>query len=206
MTKKKKILVHEIKIFFFYIYITWSSFKWISWGRRGADLKRKTSRCAGGAPGKPARGARDAARGAGKPRPCLRLASKRGHEAGLVAGLPFLLVRSPGEPLVPPRASRCSLRPPPHFGSPLGTLPTQNEGTDREGEAAKRDGMRPPSRWRLLPAPPCKQGSGETWLQPHIPHSAPGQGQKMLSLLPSLLRPSSSSLLQVGVMEGEGNA
>lgn len=126
-------------------------------------------------------------------------------KAGLVAGLPCLLARSPGEPLVPPRASRCSLRPPPHFGSPLGTLPTQNEGTDREGEAAKRDRMRPPSRWRLLPAPSCKQGSGETWLQPHIPHSAPGQGQKMLSLLPSLLRPSSSSLLQVGVMEGEGN-
>lgn len=33
-------------------------FKWISWGRRGADLKGKTSRCAGRAPGKPARGAR----------------------------------------------------------------------------------------------------------------------------------------------------
>lgn len=78
---------------------------------------------------------KDAARGAGKPWPCLRLALKRGHEAGLIAGLPCLLARSPGEPLVPPRASRCSLRPPPHFGSPLGTLPTQNEGTDREGEA-----------------------------------------------------------------------
>lgn len=132
---------------------------------------------------------KDAARGAGKPWPCLRLALKRGHEAGLIAGLPCLLARSPGEPLVPPRASRCSLRPPPHFGSPLGTLPTQNEGTDREGEAAKRDGMRPPSRWRLLPAPPCKQGSGEMWLQPHVPHSAPGQGQKLLSLLPPCFVP-----------------
>lgn len=103
---------------------------------------------------------------AGKPRPCLRLASKRGHEAGLIAGLPCLLPRSPSEPLVPPRHHAAPSARRPISAPPGGPFPHRMRAPAGRGEAAKRDGMRPPSWWRPLPAPPASRAVGRRGSSP----------------------------------------